>query len=192
MITIHIWVCVLIITIQLYFLEKKWSMKWERDSNVDLYCNNYKELYSHINRHLNDPEQSKDLLQDLYFKLQKAPQLKDLENPIAYLKKMAYHLVLDYYRQGHIVLKTGQEEYLSRLHCTRKQPESGLVHEDLLKKILQKLDHLAEEKKDILLLHKVSGWNYLKIAKHKKRSLSWVEKSMSQVLALCNKVKDAQ
>ena len=166
-------------------------MKWKLNGNIDLYCAYYKDLYGYINRHLNDPEQSKDILQDLYFKLEKAPEIKRLDNPKAYLNKMAYRLILDYYRQGHKLLNTGEEDYLGRLHCARKQPESGAIHEDLLHKMLHKLECLTEEKKDLLLLNKVLGWNYAKIAKHKQRSSSWVEKSMTQALILCKKIKDA-
>lgn len=166
-------------------------MEWKKNGNVDLYCDYYNDLYGYINRYLNDSEQSKDLLHDLYFKLQNAPQIGELDNPKAYLNKMAYHLILDYYRQGHKLVNTGEEAFLDNLLCTQKQPETGTINADLLQKIANKLECLAEEKKDILLLNKLQGWNYNAIAKHKKRSSSWVEKSMTQALTLCKKINES-
>ena len=149
----------------------------------------YPSLYQLVYSQVNCSALTQDILQELYFKLNKIPSLSEISNPKNYLMQIACRLVIDNKRLKANQVETGQEQVIGLVVCPKAKPEHHAIQANLIEKVQTTLNKLPDEKRDLIWLSAVEGWNYQKIAKHKGRSLSWVEKSIAQGMALLTEVK---
>lgn len=165
-------------------VEKSESRPGDQDNNILFYQYHYKTLYTYVMQRVGCQHLTEDVMQELYIKVLKIPDSTRLENPKSYLIKMAFSLISDHFRNNSNKHETGHDDVIVSMRTERDIPEDIAIRENLLEALQQKLAKLPKDKRDVLWLSRVDGWNYSKIAKHKKRSLSWVEKAMADALAL--------
>lgn len=158
-------------------------------TTFDWYNEHYQSLFQVVFRQVSCNALTQDILQELYLKLAKIPQSTVITNPKNYLIQMACRLVIDHQRVKDNQVKTDQEHNLGNIICPQGKPESNTINQNLLKNIHFALKKLPQDKRDIIWLSAVEGWNYQKIAAHKGRSVSWVEKSMAQGMVLLTELK---
>lgn len=156
----------------------------DKEDNLLFYQYHYKTLYTYVYQRVSCPELAQDVMQELYLKVMKIPDGTRIQNPKSYLIKMAFSVISDHFRNSSNNHETGRDDVIVALRNEGDVPEENVIRKNLLENLQQKLTKLPEEKRDILWLNRVNGWNYAKIAKHKNRSLSWVEKAMADALSL--------
>ena len=153
------------------------------------YEEHYQSLYQLIHRQVDCAALTQDILQDLYLKLSKIPDVSAVNNPKNYLMQIACRLVIDNKRLKTNQVETGQEETLASVVCPIAKPETTAINSNLIANVTAALNKLPEDKRDLIWLSAVEGWSYSKIASHKGRSLSWVEKSIAQAMVLLTEFK---
>jgi len=153
------------------------------------YQDHYESLYQLIHRQVDCSALTQDILQDLYLKLSKIPDVSAVNNPKNYLMQIACRLVIDNKRLKVNQVETGQEETLAKVVCPTAKPENTVINTNLIANVKAALEKLPEDKRDLIWLSAVEGWSYPKIANHKGRSLSWVEKSIAQAMELLSEFK---
>ena len=163
-------------------------MSASKSHALTLFQKEYKNLFNFIKNKVNCPELTVDLLQDLYVKLHHLSDMKELKNPKSYVISMARNLIIDNSRKPERVLETGREEHLSLVQCGHAGPEQQTIEANYIELITRALSELPEEKQDLLTLSRFQGWSNQKIAEHKGRSLSWVEKNLAASLVMCSEI----
>jgi len=149
----------------------------------------YQSLYQLVNSQVNCSALTQDILQDLYFKLNKINNLSEISNPKNYLMQIACRLVIDNKRLKSNQVETGQEQTIDLAVCPKAKPEHNAIQVNLIENIQTALDKLPDEKRDLIWLSAVEGFSYQQIASRKGRSLSWVEKSIAQGMILLTEIK---
>ncbi|GAA0817811.1 sigma-70 family RNA polymerase sigma factor [Colwellia sp. D2M02] len=123
-----------------------------------------------------------DLMQDFYIRLMRVEHWHTIDNIAGYVQTIMNNLVLDYYRKTQLHNnEVFCEDSLISDNCTEKT----FMHNRSLEQLQHCIDKQHTEKKDLLWRSKIHGQNYEQIAREKKRSVSWVEKSIAHILAQC-------
>jgi len=163
-------------------------MSASKSHALTLFQKEYKNLFNFIKNKVNCPELTVDLLQDLYLKLHHLSDKTELTNPKSYVMSMARNLIIDNSRKPERVLETGQEEHLSLVQCNHANPEQQSIEANYIELIARALSELPKEKQDLLTLSRIQGWSNQRIATHKGKSLSWVEKNLAASLVMCSEI----
>lgn len=138
---------------------------------------------------LKSREDAEDVLQDLFLKVSRTPDIDDLQKPASYLFKMAINLVHDRRRQ-HKRAKLREADWTSVLYTkagdqtVADQPsaEAGYAAKQRLIAIQDSLTKLSPQCRRAFLLHKFEGLSHLQVAERMKISRSTVEKHMHTAL----------
>jgi RNA polymerase sigma factor (sigma-70 family) len=152
-----------------------------------LYSSYYYELYHYCNRRINTDD-AEELMQELYLKLLSLP-LDEIKQPRSYLYSLLNNMLIDLARKQkvrnyNICLESFIPEEIESCLPT---PEVQLIGEQQLNALNSAINDLPAEQQDLLILSRLQGLSLKQIAKNKKRSLSWVEKSMAHALLYCKK-----
>lgn len=158
-------------------------------ANIELYQYHFSLLSNFVYSKVKCKDLSQDIMQELYLKLAKMPDVTTIKKPKNYLMQMACRVISDHYRKASNLHETGHENTFMKLSQSNCSPEIDHINKDLLDKLKIALAKLPPEKRDIVLLHRVSGWSYKEIAAQKKRSVSWVEKSVADAMLLLERFK---
>lgn len=153
------------------------------------YNQHYQSLYTLVKSQVKCQFLTQDILQDLYFKLEKIPNIEAINNPKNYLMQIACRLVVDTKRLKTSQIITEPDTELAEVACPQSKPEAQAINQNLINNIQIALDKLPKEKRDIIWLSAIEGWSHSRIALHKGRSLSWVEKSIAQGMVLLTEFK---
>ncbi len=153
----------------------------------ELFNAHYQEVSRFVTRKVNCVQAKDDIMQELYLRLAGYPELDNINNTRAFLLQIASNLIRDNFRRASYRLETSAHEVIDETVCELNSPARQVEQRNMLESMTLALNALPEEKRDIIWLNRVEGWSYGKIAKHKKRSVSWVEKSMAQALLLCHR-----
>ncbi len=129
--------------------------------------------------------EAEDLVQELYFRLDRAEIVADVENPVAYLYKMAFNLARDYRRERHRSHARDGQWVESRRTMIGTEPVADQAPADIayeakqdLARIVAALDDLSPQCRRVFLLHKFEGLSHADIAAKVGISRSTVEKHM--------------
>ncbi len=129
--------------------------------------------------------EAEDLVQELYFRLDRAQIVADVDNPVAYLYKMAFNLARDHRRErqrSHA--RDGQWVESRRLMVGPEpiadQPPADTAYEAKqdLARIVAALEDLSPQCRRVFMLHKFEGLSHAAIAEQVGISRSTVEKHM--------------
>ncbi|SFC32761.1 RNA polymerase sigma factor [Pseudoalteromonas denitrificans] len=159
---------------------------------LQLFQKEYQNLFKFIKYKVKCPDLTFDLLQDLYLKLQSIPVKKEISNPKGYLNTAARNLIIDNSRKPYQVLETGLDDKIDQAICNQSSPEQSAINQNMIEQLNIALSQLPHEKQDLLTLSRVYGWTNTQIAKHKNKSLSWVEKNLALSLIMCSEIAQEQ
>jgi RNA polymerase sigma factor (sigma-70 family) len=129
--------------------------------------------------------EAEDLVQELYFRLDRAAVVADVGNPVAYLYKMAFNLARDHRRErqrSHA--RDGQWLETRRVMVGAEpiadQPPADIAYEAKqdLARIVAALEDLSPQCRRVFMLHKFEGLSHPEIAARVGISRSTVEKHM--------------
>ncbi len=130
-----------------------------------------------------------EVMQDLYLKLMNVDDLSSIDNPAAYLTRMAHNLLIDAMRRRGREDKRKSEEPVETLELADPNPslfEAAFSSQQIALCELA-LSELPDEYREILLLNRVDGLTHSQIAKRYDRSVSWVEKTIARTVLHCRR-----
>lgn len=135
-------------------------------------------------RRVSCAETAADLAQDVFVRLLGRAELPELDEPRAYLARIAHGLIIDHHRRR--AVERAWLETLAVLPDTvAPSPEEQLLIVDALARIDALLAGLKPRVRQVFLLSRLEGMSYPAIAAQLSVSLSTVEKDMAQALRHC-------
>ena len=129
--------------------------------------------------------QREDLMQDFYLRLMRVNHWHEIDNLGGYVQTIINNLVLDYYRK---LALHHSEELMAESIVSDDCLETALINNQILEHMQRLVEKQSSEKRDLLWRAKVEGQNYQQIATDKKRSVSWVEKSIARLVEQCKQI----
>lgn len=140
-------------------------------------------LSSYIQRRLNCPFTTADLVQDTYLKLL-GKDILPQQNDRRFLTHIARGLVIDYYRRRKI-----ETAYLEILEQAPEEFSISAENKTLLIETLVEIDSLLQQipqkARQAFLMRQVDGMSYKQIAAELNVSVSSVEKYVAKSLQTC-------
>lgn len=131
-----------------------------------LYATYYNELYHYGIKLLTNEEETKDLIQDLFYKLWKNRQnLKQPDNVKAYLLRGLRTVILDYikiYKMKYQV--TELPEDITFLLGIGHQAEMDETLNETTRKLYDELEKLPARQKEAIYLHYIKEYKYTEVA----------------------------
>ena len=156
-----------------------------------LYNDHYRQVKAFLISRSNSPDLIDEVLQDLYLKLMKVDDLSRIDNPAAYLCRIAHNLLIDGLRRQ---ARTGQRNThppdsidLVEIVDSAPSPFEATLSGQRLAACEKAFAELPPEFREILLLNRVERLTHSQIAKRYGRSTSWVEKTIVRALAYCRR-----
>jgi RNA polymerase sigma factor (sigma-70 family) len=139
-------------------------------------------LLRFLRRRTRYPEDAADLLQETFARFARMSFAEKLDNPQAYLQRIAGNLLVDRsraaeHRLAHVPLDDFQ------LVDPGPSPLSELEAKELLARLQVALERLRPKTRQVFLLHRVEGQTYERIATQLGISVKGVEKHMSKAIA---------
>ncbi|SDU03569.1 sigma-70 family RNA polymerase sigma factor [Halopseudomonas salegens] len=149
-----------------------------------LYSSHNHWLKAVVYRRVGCTETAADLVQDVFIRLLCKDSIPAMDEPRAYLARIAHGLMVDYQRRQ--ALERAWLERLSMLpEDEMPSPEEHMQIVESLARIDALLDGLKPRVSRVFLLSRLEGLSYPAIARQLDVSLSTVEKDMAQALRHC-------
>ena len=149
------------------------------------YFEHSEELRRYLRRRLNCAQTAADLTQEVFLRLMRSEPAGVLENPRAYLYRIASNLLADHLRG--LKQRPGNADAgpLEQIADEKPGPERALLTRDELRRLELVIDALPSRQRQILLLHKYDGLSYDAIAERLGISKNTVMVHMMRALARC-------
>jgi RNA polymerase sigma-19 factor, ECF subfamily len=137
-----------------------------------------------LNRRVGCREVAKDMSQDVFVRLLGKGDLSQIQDPRAFLARVAHGLVIDRYRRQAV-----EAAWLEALNSLPEEvvpsPEDQLIIIDALTRIDALLDQLKPRAQQVFLMARLEGMSYDDIATQLNISRSSVQKDLAQALRHC-------
>ena len=143
-----------------------------------------RELQRYLTRQLNCAETAADLTQEAFLRLLRGGGAATVENPRAYLYRIASNLVQDHFRRTSRqpqIVAGGQESVAD----ATPGPERALLAKDEIRRLEDAIGDLPARQREVLLLQKFDGLSYAEIAARLGISKNTVMVHMMRALAHC-------
>jgi len=147
-------------------------------------------LVSYFYRRLHSHGDAEDLTQEVFLRIIRHPQSDALEVADSYIFTIASNLLRDRLRSARSrrenlqvrvddpEIAKGPAEALTEV----RGPERVLLGQEALQRVMQKLQELSPQTRDIFLLHRLEGMKHKEIAKVFGLSVSTIEKHIIRAL----------
>ena len=147
------------------------------------------EIFRFLIRVVECEHTAQDLTQDTYLRLIDRGQEQVIDNPRAYIYRIANNLALDYLRaqkhRGPVLDHTESNENLVSDECGTVNPQNILLDQQQLALLNKAIQALPDTTQDIFIRSRFMGQTHEQIAKELGISKSWVEKNIIQALNHC-------
>ena len=138
---------------------------------------------------LGNTDEAEDVLQDLFLKLNRTDPAQEVQNPTAYLFRMALNLARDHRRERSRARTRDSDWVDARYMMAGTEPvadipsaEAGYHAKQRLAAIRAAIDELSPQCRRVFLLHKFEGLSHADVAQQVGISRSTVEKHMNTAL----------
>ena len=143
-----------------------------------------------FSRRTGDAALAEDVVQDLYLRLDSVADETRIDNPLAFLLRMANNLYLNRLRSASSERRRGRAWHgVGRETATTGEaaadeptPEAQVASRQQLLLLVVTLKELPEKTQDIFRLHKIEGLSQTEVAQRLGISISSVEKHLSAAL----------
>ena len=160
-----------------------------RSALYDTYLSRREDLVRFLAARTADRAVAEDLVQELYLRLERVDLSAGVENPVAYLYRMASNLALDH-RRGQERARRRDLEWVdansSRLGTETVDeavpPDETLHARGRLARLIQAVEELTPHCRRVFVLHKLKGHSHAEVARMLGISRSTVEKHMTTAL----------
>jgi RNA polymerase sigma-70 factor (ECF subfamily) len=152
-----------------------------------LYKKYSKRLYKFAYYILKSPEESENIVQDVFLSLWENRNKVEKDSSVKY-----YVFTIAYNSAISIIRKKAREsqfiEYLKSLQDLNQEPVNiELEYHELTEKLEDIINHLPDRQKSVYLLHKVEGLKYSEIAERLNISVNTIENHMSRAFKTIRK-----
>ncbi len=139
----------------------------------------YDELKRRLVRKLGSEELAGDALQDTWMRLSaRRDRLDDVQNPAAYLLRMAMNTVIDRQRADHRLLSLEEVDTLMDMADPAPGPAQAAELDFALEDMVGLLQRMPERRRRILLAIRVDGLQQRDVADHLGVSLRLVQREL--------------
>lgn len=121
-----------------------------------LYREYHQQLMSFLKRQLPCHEQAADICHEVYLRLIRADDTPALDNPRAYLFRIARNLLTDHHRRqaNHLI---AIDTLTPHLVCPRAYPETELCEQQCVHRLSEALSTLPIRQRQALIWHRMEG-----------------------------------
>lgn len=152
------------------------------------------EIYRFLMRVVECEHTAQDLTQDTYLRLIDHRQEHVIENPRAYIYRIANNLALDYLRaqkrRGPVLDHTELPEIIDEHESRTANPQNILLDQQQLALLDTVIQALPKTTQDVFIRSRFLGQTHEQIAKELGISKSWVEKKIIEALSQCRQALD--
>jgi len=158
----------------------------DRSHLLGLLVAHYEELSGYLTRRFGAAGTANDTLHDIYLRLQRLQTVPELDNPRAYLFRVANNVALDRLRTAR-----RDERRLVSGDVAAEQPspapaaDAAMEQRERLRLLAQAIAGLPPRCREAFLLHKIDGLSHSEVAERLGISRSMVEKHVMKALAHC-------
>ena len=157
----------------------------QRSNTRRFYSQHGEELRRYLTRRLNCAQTAADLTQEVFLRLMRSETAGTVENPRAYLYRIASNLVADHFRKIKQQPTAINIPVLEAVPDEAPSPERALLAQDELRRLERAIEALPRRQREVLLLHKYDGLSYQEIADRLGISKNTVMVHMMRALAHC-------
>lgn len=149
-----------------------------------LYREHHSWIYTWLYRRLGNSADAADLAQDTFIRVITRKSLLEIEQPRAYLTTVAKSLMLNWFNRRNI-----EQAYLEVLanqpEFEHPSPEQRYLIVETLIEVIQLLDALPDQIRDVFLHAQLENMNYQQIADQFNLSLSTVKRHIKKAYIHC-------
>jgi RNA polymerase sigma factor (sigma-70 family) len=156
-------------------LESPWPMAQQDQSISDAVSREGPRLRNFIRKHVADPGDAEDILQDVFYELVEAYRMiKPIEQVTAWLFRVARNRITDLLRRksreglrtGPAPLTEDGEMFLPEefLRSQDAGPEEAYARAILIGELDEALDELPDEQREAFIAHEVMGYSFKEMA----------------------------
>lgn len=150
-----------------------------------LYLRYVGEIRHYLARRLSSTETAADLAQETFIRLLRGRPAEPIDDPRAYLYRIAANLATDHLRSSARTPPTVPDEHPDHAHDPMPGPEHTLLARDELRRLARAIDELPSRRREIFLLHKFEGLSHAEIAARLGIAKNTVMVQMMKALAHC-------
>lgn len=155
----------------------------------DLFSNHRKTLLWRLLRMVGCRHTAEDLVQETYIRVARALEQRPVEHLQPFLYQTARNIALDHLRHQKVKRRIESEEAdrdsVLSVPTPAATPEAALIDRQKLALFDQVLKDLPERTRQMLVLNRLHGWSYPRIAEHLGVSQSTVYNNIRLALARC-------
>ena len=142
-----------------------------------------KRLFGFVRGKVKTTEEAEDILQDVWYQFSRLSNLDELENVSAWLYRVAQNRVTDNYRKKNTdnledyTYENDENEISFKeilLLDENASPELALFKEEFWSELMQALDELPENQKEVFLLNEIEDFTLQEIADQKGENLKTI------------------
>ena len=142
-----------------------------------------KRLFGFVRGKVKTTEEAEDILQDVWYQFSRLSNLDELENVSAWLYRVAQNRVTDNYRKKKtenledFTYENDENEISFKeilLLDENASPELALFKEEFWSELMQALDELPENQKEVFLLNEIEDFTLQEIADKKGENLKTI------------------
>ena len=155
-----------------------------------LYRQHHRELLGFLRRQVESGEQAADLCHEVYLRLLNSASENGLENPRAYLFRIARNLLIDHRRrQAPELIAIDTLEPV--LVCPRACPEAEACQQQCVRQLTQTLAGLPERLRQALIWHRMEGMTQREIGRRLGVSERMAGRYIAQAVTRCQEELDS-
>lgn len=142
-----------------------------------------KRLFGFVREKVKTTEEAEDILQDVWYQFSRLSNLDELENVSAWLYRVAQNRVTDNYRKKKtenledFTYENDENEISFKeilLLDENASPELAIFKEEFWSELMQALDELPENQKEVFLLNEIEDFTLQEIADQKGENLKTI------------------
>jgi len=145
----------------------------------------YRRLCSFANKFLNEPDEAKDVVQQVFIKLWECRKYIDPESSLnAYLFKITQNICINNLQRRKVESKYAEIYRLIYLNQYEISSDESLLSDELEKHIIYALNKIPPKCKRVFELSRIEGLKYIEIADVLHISVKTVETQMSKAFRI--------
>lgn len=138
----------------------------------------YKELFSYIQKLVNDKEYAKDITQETYMRTLEANSNSTIDNKRAFLYRVAKNIIIDQARKNK---KNSFIDFEEEKHISKdEQAEELTIKLNENQVLLEEIKKLPQKRRQVFVLHIIEGYSRKEISQLLNITISAVEKHISR------------
>ena len=151
------------------------------DTIQNLYSQYGEELKCYINKRLNSKDAATDLTHETFVRLLSRSPAIQLENPRAYLYRIAHNLVVDYLRQeNRRKTEAVSNDRLVTIPDGQPSPEQSVGARNDMAMVRAAILEMPERTRHVFVLARIEGLTYREVSKRLHISESSVQKHLAK------------